>query len=183
MAFIRDSAKRMDALVQGLLAYIQSGGGDGAFEEVDMTAALTVSLGDLAAVMQETGGTVTYDRLPVLRMRSGQLEHLFQNLIGNAVKYRRDGEPPLIHITAERAGEYWRFAVKDNGIGISPEFQDRIFGIFKRLHTGRKYAGTGIGLAICKRIVERHGGHIWVESEGNGKGATFYFSLPTNGGR
>jgi signal transduction histidine kinase len=86
---------------------------------------------------------------------------------------------PRIHIAAERVGEHWRFAINDNGIGISPEFQDRIFGIFKRLHSDRKYPGTGIGLAICKRIVERHGGRIWAESEGNGLGTTFYFSLPS----
>jgi two-component system sensor histidine kinase/response regulator len=133
--------------------------------------------------MQETHCTVTHDALPFLRMRGGQLEHLFQNLIGNAIKYRRDGEPPRIHITVERAGEDWRFAIGDNGIGVASAFQDRIFGIFKRLHSDSKYSGTGVGLAICKRIVERHGGRIWVESEGDGKGATFYFTVPMKGAR
>jgi light-regulated signal transduction histidine kinase (bacteriophytochrome) len=107
-----------------------------------------------------------------------QLVQLLQNLIGNAVKYRRDDELPRIEVKAERQGTNWQIAVKDNGIGIEPEYRKTVFGIFKRLHNESKYSGTGIGLAICQRIVERNGGRIWVESEGRGKGSTFFFTLP-----
>jgi PAS domain S-box-containing protein len=175
---IRESASRMDSLVKALLAYIQSGSSEEAFDDVDLASALDNALINLAATIQEAHAEVTHDALPVVRMRSGQIEHVFQNLIGNAVKYRREGEPPRIHITAERANDEWRVGVKDNGIGIAPEYKDRVFGIFKRLHNGPKYAGAGIGLAICKRIVERHGGRIWVESDGDGKGSMFHFTLP-----
>ncbi len=178
MAFIRDSAARMDALVKGLLTYLQSGTIDDAFEKVNTADALENALGDLVALTRETQAVVTHDDLPLLCMRSGQLEHLFQNLISNAIKYRCDGKAPRIHITAERDGGDWRFAVKDNGIGIAPQYQARIFGIFKRLHGDSKYAGTGIGLAICQRIIERHGGKIWAESAGEGQGSTFWFTLP-----
>jgi chemotaxis family two-component system sensor kinase Cph1 len=105
---------------------------------------------------------------------------LFQNLIGNAIKFR-GSEPPRVHVSARRNGDGWTFSVRDNGIGIAPEYAKRIFILFQRLHSREKYAGTGIGLAICQKIVERHGGHIWVESE-LGKGATFYFTLPASEG-
>ena len=183
LAFIRDSATRMDSLIKSLLAFLQSGDSDDAVEDTDINEALDESLANLVTKLQETQARVTHDNLPVLRTRSGQMEHLFQNLIENAVKYRRDGEPPRIHITAECLGDDWRFGVKDNGLGIAPEYKEKIFGIFKRLHTDLKYQGTGIGLAICQRIVERHGGRIWVESEGDGRGSTFYFTLPAGGPR
>ncbi len=115
--------------------------------------------------------------MPTVRADHTQLVQLFQNLIGNALKFRSEA-PPKIHVDACRDGDHWRFSVRDNGIGIKPEFQDRIFLIFQRLHTRRQYAGTGIGLAICKKIVDRHGGRIWVQSQ-PGEGATFYFTLPT----
>ena len=109
-----------------------------------------------------------------------QLAQLFQNLIGNALKFRRDGVPPEIHVGARRDGSRWLFSVKDNGIGIAPEFHEKVFVIFQRLHGREKYAGTGIGLAICKKIVEQHGGKIWIESKVE-QGSTFCFSLPGGG--
>jgi len=114
--------------------------------------------------------------LPTVRADLLQLTQLFQNLLGNALKFRSEA-PPKIHLDVRRDGEYWQFSVRDNGIGINPEFQDQIFDVFRRLHTHQQYEGTGIGLAICKKIVDRHGGRIWVESQ-PGQGATFCFTLP-----
>ena len=119
---------------------------------------------------------MTHDPLPVLMVDGTQLAQAFQNLIGNAIKFRGT-EPPRIHVSAKRDGDEWIFSVKDNGIGIDAEYTDRIFTVFKRLHSGSTYPGTGIGLSITKKIVERHGGRIWVESEPQ-VGSTFYFSLP-----
>jgi signal transduction histidine kinase len=146
--------------------------------------------------MEATGAEVTHDPPPTVLADETQLMQLFQNLIGNALKFHREGEAPRVHITAAQlpppTGEGWgggdtppdaicRFAIRDNGIGIAPQHHARIFGVFERLHTQEEYEGTGIGLAICKRIVERHGGRIWVESE-EGAGTTFYFTLPQVGG-
>jgi light-regulated signal transduction histidine kinase (bacteriophytochrome) len=134
-------------------------------------------LANLAGAISETGATIECDPLPFVRMREAQLQQLFQNLISNALKYHRPGVPPVVQVNARKHIERWIFSVKDDGIGIAPEFQEKVFGLFKRLHTGDQYAGTGIGLPICQRIVERHDGRIWVESE-PGKGSTFYFTLP-----
>jgi chemotaxis family two-component system sensor kinase Cph1 len=119
---------------------------------------------------------VTHGPLPTVLADRLQLGQLFQNLIGNAIKFRGD-ESPRVHISASRNGNGWTFSVRDNGVGIAPEYSERIFIIFQRLHNREEYTGTGMGLAICKKIVEQHGGRIWVESE-VGKGATFYFTLP-----
>jgi chemotaxis family two-component system sensor kinase Cph1 len=130
--------------------------------------------------IEETGAVVTHDSLPTVTADDSLLGQLFQNLIGNAIKFRGN-EPPFIHISASRNGSGWTFSIRDNGIGIAPEDAERIFVIFQRLHRREEYPGTGIGLAVCKKIVEYHGGRIWVESE-LGKGATFYFTLPREGG-
>jgi len=129
--------------------------------------------------IKERRAQVTHEPLPKVMADDVQLEQLFQNLVGNAIKFNQQ-EAPRVHVSAiQRSGE-WVFSVKDNGIGIDPEFKERIFVIFQRLHAKDSYPGTGIGLALCKKIVERHGGRIWVESE-IGKGATFYFTLPKEG--
>jgi light-regulated signal transduction histidine kinase (bacteriophytochrome) len=126
--------------------------------------------------IRESAARVTHDPLPIVKGDEVQIGQLFQNLIGNALKYRNGGEP-AIHIGCRRRAGDWMFLVRDNGIGIDPRFTEKIFAIFQRLHNREQYSGTGIGLALCKRIVERHGGKIWVESE-PGKGSTFFFTLP-----
>jgi chemotaxis family two-component system sensor kinase Cph1 len=126
--------------------------------------------------MEEAGAKVTRDPLPTVMADDIQLGQLFQNLIANAMKFRGE-EPPRIHVSAKQNGDEWLFSVRDNGIGIDPTLTDRIFIMFQRLHGMKEYPGTGIGLAICKKIVERHGGRIWVESE-IGEGTTFYFTMP-----
>jgi light-regulated signal transduction histidine kinase (bacteriophytochrome) len=182
LSFVTAGAKRMEMLVKDLLTYTRSGEMEGEVSpEADATVALEKALSDLATALGETDAKVHYGPLPVVRAREVHLQQLFQNLVGNALKYRQDAEPPLVRIAAGRHGSGWLFSVSDNGIGIPPEYRDRVFGIFKRLHGDGKYSGTGIGLAICKRIVERNGGRIWVESEGAGKGSTFYFTLPAGG--
>jgi PAS domain S-box-containing protein len=180
LQFMTDGARRMGMLVKDLLAYTQTfAAPDDPITLTDSASALAKALSNLSEKIRETGARVLNGELPRIRMREVHLQQLFQNLISNAIKYRGE-EPPLIAISAGRVGEYWRFAIEDNGIGISPEYRDKIFGIFKRLHGGDRYSGTGIGLAICQRLVERYGGKIWVESE-TGKGSTFYFTVPSAG--
>jgi PAS domain S-box-containing protein len=178
LGFVMAGARRMDLLVKDLLAYIHAARAPEINEEeTDATAALAGVLSDLSALIHETGAQVTHDILPKLQMREIELQQLFQNLIGNAIKYRRDETPVRIHITAQRDGKMWQLSVRDNGLGIPPDCKETVFGIFKRLHGGRKYPGTGIGLAICQKIVERYGGRIWVESA-DGEGSTFSFTVP-----
>jgi light-regulated signal transduction histidine kinase (bacteriophytochrome) len=138
---------------------------------------LALALANMQRSIEEKRAEVTYDTLPRVLADSSQLSRLFQNLIGNAIKFHGN-RSPNIHISAELKGEEWIFSVSDNGIGIDPENFERIFTVFQRLHAREKYEGTGIGLAICKKIVERHGGRIWVVSE-PGKGTTFHFTLPS----
>ena len=128
--------------------------------------------------IRESNAQVTHDPLPTVAMKASHLHQLLQNLIGNALKYGKDDEPPRVHLSFREVGQFRQFAVRDNGIGIAPQYHKQVFGIFKRLHAKNgKYPGTGIGLAICQRIVERYGGRIWLESE-PGKGSTFCFTVP-----
>jgi len=177
--FAVDGAMRMWKLINDLLAYSRVGTRGHTFELINCETILQEVLDNLKVTMEESGTVVTHDSLPTVMADSLQLGQLFQNLIGNAIKFRGD-ERPRIHISASRNGRGWTFSVRDNGIGIAPEFTERIFNIFQRLHGRQQYPGTGIGLAVCKKIVERHGGRIWVESEPE-KGATFYFTLPKEG--
>ena len=176
IGFAVDGAKRMQGLIDDLLAYSRVGTRGKEFTATDCNVVLARTLLNLKTAIDESGAQVTQDQLPTVPGDEFQLGQLLQNLIGNAIKYRGQG-PAEIRVRCERDGEMWRFAVTDNGIGIDPEYTDRIFVIFQRLHTRQEYPGTGIGLAICKKIVERHRGKIWVESE-PGKGSTFYFTLP-----
>jgi light-regulated signal transduction histidine kinase (bacteriophytochrome) len=137
-------------------------------------------LDNLRAAVEEAGAVVHLQALPTVQADAGQMTQLFQNLIGNAVKFHGP-EPPEVEVAAEPQGEEWRFAVRDNGIGMEPEYLERIFGVFQRLHTRTEYPGTGIGLAVCQKIVERHRGRIWAESA-LGQGSTFYFTIPRQGG-
>jgi len=171
-----DGAVRMQGLINDLLAYSRVNTQGGTLETVDSHLALGEALSNLSAAIQENGALVINDDLPIVQADASQLMLVFQNLIGNAIKFR-GANPPRIQVSASDLGNEWRFLVKDNGIGIDAQYTDKVFVIFQRLHTRREYPGTGIGLAICKRIVERHGGRIWFESE-TGKGSTFYFTLP-----
>jgi signal transduction histidine kinase len=176
MSYIVDSVHRMDSLLSDLLAYShQLNAATQALSEVDTEAVLAGVMMNLDSSIRESGTEITHDPLPRVISDFVQLGQVFQNLIGNSIKYRRE-EPPRIHISIEEREQDWVFSFKDNGIGIDPRYHEQIFGIFKRLH-GREYPGTGIGLALVKRIVERQGGRIWVESE-LGKGATFRFTIP-----
>jgi light-regulated signal transduction histidine kinase (bacteriophytochrome) len=143
---------------------------------IDCEFLLNQTLSDLELYIKENKATVSHDPLPQLIADNTQLAQVFQNLIANGIKFHSE-KTPKIHIYAERKANEWVFSVQDNGIGIDPQYSEKIFEVFKRLHKKEEYPGTGIGLAVCKKIVERHGGRIWVESE-LGKGSTFYFTLP-----
>ena len=179
IGYALDGAKRMQQLIVDLLAYsrIETTGQE--FAPTDCEGVLQRVLGDLRVAIEESGAEVTHDPLPQVMADNVQLGQVLQNLLGNAIKFRSQ-EPPRIHVSARQEGQQWVFSVRDNGIGINPRYAERIFGIFERLHPRTEYPGTGIGLAICKKIVERHGGQIWVESE-PGKGAAFFFTLPIKG--
>jgi len=174
--FAVDGATRMQALINALLVYSRVSTQGGAFEPIDCNLAVERSLANLRAAQTESGATIRRAQLPSVAADGFQLGQLFQNLIGNAMKFRGD-RPPEIEIAVRRAGAEWIFSVADNGIGIEPKYIEQLFIVFKRLHTRAEYPGTGIGLAICKKVVERHGGRIWVESE-PGRGTTFFFTLP-----
>jgi len=176
---IVNGAHRLATLVNDLLAYTRAGADDD--QPVEVTSGETVLdhvLTNLAQTIKATHAVVTWDPLPPVYIRAIHLELLLQNLISNSLKYRKENEPPVVHVTAELQDAFWRFSVSDNGIGIAPQYCEKVFGVFKRLHSSdRKYSGTGIGLAICQRIIERYGGSIWVESE-LGLGSVFRFTIP-----
>ncbi|MFB3883723.1 MAG: ATP-binding protein [Thermodesulfobacteriota bacterium] len=177
IAFASEGALRMQRLINDLLAYSRVGTRGKNFEEVNLETALAQALENLHLAIKDKKATVTYDSLPMVYGDSGQLAQVFQNLIDNAIKF--SGElPPRVHISVCFEGSDCVCSVQDNGIGIAPEYLNKLFLLFQRLHTRREYPGTGIGLAVCKRIVERHGGTIWVDSKPN-QGSTFYFKIPT----
>ncbi len=187
--FAVNNAARMKMLISDLLAYSQVGTHGREFEPIDADAALDQAVTNLQLTIEKSNAKITRDALPSVKGDFVQMTQLFQNLIGNALKFRNE-KYPVVHISAKKNSKVlaqnseqaqtladWTFSVQDNGIGLDSQYSERIFTIFQRLHTREEYSGTGIGLAICKKIVERHGGHMWVESE-EGQGATFYFTLP-----
>jgi signal transduction histidine kinase len=176
IAYALDGALRMQRLIEDLLAYSRVGTRGAALVPTDANAVLGAALASLKLAIEESHAAVTSDALPTVPADPRQMEQLFLNLVSNALKFR-GAEPPRVHISAARADGGWSFRVQDNGIGIEPQYFDRIFVIFQRLHARAEYPGTGIGLAIAKKIVERHGGRIWVESQ-LGRGTTFCFTLP-----
>jgi light-regulated signal transduction histidine kinase (bacteriophytochrome) len=176
IAYAVDGAIRMQTLINDLLAYSRVGTRGKPLEPTDSHAALGEAIRNLAALIGENRAIITNDSLPTVRADASQLVLVFQNLLANAIKFRRK-DLPHIHVSARDHDREWVFAVKDNGIGIEPQHAERVFVIFQRLHTREEYPGTGIGLAVCRRIVERHGGKIWFESE-PGKGTTFFFTVP-----
>ena len=177
---IVNGAQRMSALVENLLTFAR------VQTEIDRPSSysldqdLETALTQLGQLIDETQAVVTHDPLPTMQADQGQMVRLFQNLVGNALKYRKADTPPAIHVSAEQKNSAWVITVQDNGIGFDPKYAKDIFSPFKRLHGQQEYSGTGIGLAICLRIVERHGGHIWADSK-PGQGASFHFALPVEG--
>ena len=181
LAFAIDGAKRMQVLINDLLAFSRIGRVTTGFGEVDLGECLRQALDVLDARIAEVGAEVTYDELPVVRGEASLLTQLFQNLVGNALKFTDPSRrPPRVHVGARRVGDEVELECADNGIGIEPQYADRIFVIFQRLHVRDEYGGTGIGLALCKKIVEYHGGRIWLDAEasGPGRGTTFRWALP-----
>lgn len=175
--FMVGGASRMKDMIQGLLDYSRVGTRGEEFKEFDAIKSLNNALLSLQSSIEENNAKITYDKLPNIVADENQISRVFQNLIGNAIKFKKHDEPPKIHISAEKRYNEYVFSVRDNSIGIEKEYIDQIFEVFKRLHTIDQYEGAGIGLAIVKRIIKRHNGHVWVESE-YGKGSTFYFTIP-----
>jgi PAS domain S-box-containing protein len=176
IAYAVDGASRMQTLIRDLLSYSRVGTQTQTFALTDSGAVLERAIANLQMAIAESVAVITHDPLPEVMVDPSQFAQLFQNLIGNAIKFRSD-QPPQIHVSAQHIEDAWQFSVRDNGIGIEPEYTERIFVIFQRLHRRADYPGTGIGLAICRKIVERHGGCLWIESE-PGQGSVFYFTIP-----
>ena len=173
---IREATQQARALIRDLLEYSRAGRGTLHVEEVPAGLIVEDALERLAGAIEQTGARIEVGEMPVILADRGNLCRVFQNLVGNAVKFTGDGDP-VVRIEAEPDGGLWRFAVRDNGIGMKPEHTTRIFEPFQRLHGEEDYAGTGIGLAVCERIVDQHGGRIWVQST-PGEGSVFYFTVP-----
>jgi light-regulated signal transduction histidine kinase (bacteriophytochrome) len=176
IGFAVDGANRMQRLINDLLAFSRVGTRSQPFTTTSSEAALAQALDNLQVAIQENKARVTHDPLPDVFADGTQLVQLFQNLIANAIKFHGD-KAPRIRVSVDGNEKEWVFSVQDNGIGIDPQYTERIFIIFQRLHGQNQYPGTGIGLAMCKKIVQQHGGRIWVESQPD-QGATFFFSLP-----
>ena len=172
-----DGASRMQALILDLLAFSRVETRGQVFKTVDAQNALGAAIVNLKAVIDETGALVTNDDLPRVRADKSQLTMVFQNLINNGIKFQNKQHPPHIHVSAQFQNGGWCFSVQDNGIGIDAKYRDKVFLVFQRLHTRNEYPGTGIGLALCKRIIDRHGGRIWFESS-PGQSTTFFFTIP-----
>lgn len=175
IAFAIDGATRMQGLINDLLTYSRVNTRTKPLEETDCRVVLDQVVANLQTAIQESGALVTRGELPVIHADRTHLVMLFQNLIGNAIKFHSN-QPPQVNVGCRRQEKNWLFWIEDNGIGIDPKHSERVFAIFQRLHPREKYPGTGIGLAICKRIVERHGGQIWVEPRPQ-EGSIFYFTL------
>ncbi len=179
IGFAVEGVERMEKLIEGLLAYSRIARGAAQFGPVDSNTIFSLAVTNLSASIHECQAVVTKEDLPIVLGDETQLLQLFQNLIANAVKYRKPRTPPQVHVSSAREGSRYIFSVRDNGIGIDSKNYDRIFQIFQRLHSHEQYAGAGIGLAVCKRIVERHDGRIWIESV-PGTGSTFFFTIPAS---
>jgi PAS domain S-box-containing protein len=176
LAYLQQGASRMQQLVEDLLAWSHLASEDEPGYSVSLNDDIEAAITQLRTAIEESGAAITHDPLPAVRAKQGQMVRLFQNLLSNSLKYRKVDEPPIIHVSATHDDDWWTIAVQDNGIGFDQKYANEIFGVFKRLHT-ENYAGTGMGLALARRIVERHGGRIWAESTPN-RGSTFYFQLP-----
>jgi DNA-binding LacI/PurR family transcriptional regulator/signal transduction histidine kinase len=178
--YVVDGAKRMQRMINDLLTFSRVNSKPCNIENIDSSLIVNQAVTNLKAVIEEKHAKIIYMNLPVISADFSQLTQVFQNLIGNAIKFQSEANPPIIEISALESDNEWKFGVKDNGIGIDPEYNDKIFLMFRRLHVREAYPGSGIGLTICKKIIERHDGHIWVESE-VGHGATFFFTIPKRG--
>jgi len=179
LSFLVSASARMSALVQDLLSYARIATELERPSSIALDEDLEAALTHLDQAVKESGAVITHDPMPTVPVDRGQMVRLFQNLIGNAVKYRKQNEAPKIHVTADQRGAEWVISITDNGIGFDPKFASAIFAPFKRLHTAEEYPGSGVGLAICRRIVEAHRGRIWAESQ-PGEGTTFHFTLPVD---
>lgn len=177
--FANDGALRMQSLIEALLQYSRVGKKDATYEKVDLNDVMNLVMADLDLSIKESNAQIKVSQLPVLFANRAQMVQLFQNLVSNALKFRVQDRSVVIEVACEIKNNYWQFSVKDNGIGIDPKFSDKIFVIFQRLHPHKKYPGTGIGLSLCKKIVENYKGRIWLESE-PGKGCIFYFTIAQN---
>jgi light-regulated signal transduction histidine kinase (bacteriophytochrome) len=177
MDFVVDASIRMKDMIQGLLEYSSVGTQVEEFNDFNAEESLKKALDNLKLSSTECEAEITHDALPVIYANENQISRVFQNLISNALKFRKEVSPPRIHISAQKENNEWIFSVSDNGIGMELQYTDKIFEVFRRLHTIDAYKGTGIGLAIVERIIISHGGRVWVESE-LGVGSNFYFTLP-----